>query len=75
MFGSLGSENSQFNFPHGVAVTKRGEIIVADTGNGRIQVYTLYIVTNNVFSIHQTIVYYKCYFLIGYSVVNVVYIP
>jgi DNA-binding beta-propeller fold protein YncE len=39
MFGSFGSENSQFNFPHGVAVTKQGRVIVADTGNSRIQVY------------------------------------
>ena len=38
MFGSLGTKNVQFNSPHGVAVTKHGHLVIADTGNSRIQV-------------------------------------
>ena len=38
MFGSLGSENGQFHFPRGIAVTNQDKIVIADTGNGRIQV-------------------------------------
>lgn len=38
MFGSFGSDSGQFNLPRGVAVTKEGQVMIADTGNGRIQV-------------------------------------
>ena len=38
MFGSFGSDSGQFKFPHGIAVTKEGRVMIADTGNGRIQV-------------------------------------
>ncbi|CAH1243911.1 TRIM3 [Branchiostoma lanceolatum] len=40
-FGGKGSGNGQFNNPSGVAVSSKGEIFVADSGNQRIQVFTL----------------------------------
>ncbi|XP_066298912.1 tripartite motif-containing protein 3-like [Branchiostoma lanceolatum] len=40
-FGQEGSEAGQFNHPQGVTVSEEGEIFVADTGNQRIQVFTL----------------------------------
>ncbi|XP_078575647.1 uncharacterized protein LOC144861547 [Branchiostoma floridae x Branchiostoma japonicum] len=40
-FGGKGSENEQFDYPCGVAVSDEGEIFVADRGNQRIQVFTL----------------------------------
>jgi DNA-binding beta-propeller fold protein YncE len=39
-FGSPGAANGQFNFPQGVAVDASGNIVVADTNNNRIQVFT-----------------------------------
>ena len=38
-FGSEGSKSGQFNNPQGVVVDAEGHIIVADTGNNRIQVF------------------------------------
>lgn len=38
-FGSFGSENGQFDAPRGIAVNKHKEIIVADAGNQRVQVF------------------------------------
>ncbi|CAB1333299.1 unnamed protein product, partial [Coregonus sp. 'balchen'] len=38
-FGSHGEGNGQFNAPTGVAVDTNGNIIVADWGNSRIQVF------------------------------------
>lgn len=38
-FGSNGEGNGQFNAPTGVAVDKNGNILVADWGNSRIQVF------------------------------------
>lgn len=38
-FGSHGEGNGQFNAPTGVAVDSNGNIIVADWGNSRIQVW------------------------------------
>ena len=37
-FGSNGEGNGQFNAPTGVAVDSKGNILVADWGNSRIQV-------------------------------------
>lgn len=39
-FGTLGSGKSQFNSPHGFCLGSDEEIIVADTNNHRIQVFT-----------------------------------
>jgi len=39
-FGSLGSEYGEFKQPSGVAVNSHGNIIVSDTENHRIQVFT-----------------------------------
>jgi len=38
-FGSYGSSNGQFNGPWSVACNSRGEIVVADYSNHRIQVF------------------------------------
>ena len=38
-FGSLGADDGQFSNPYSVACNLRGEIVVADTGNYRIQVF------------------------------------
>ncbi|XP_078662080.1 protein meiotic P26-like [Branchiostoma floridae x Branchiostoma belcheri] len=40
-FGGHGSGTGQFDRPLGVTVSEEGEIFVADTGNQRIQVFTL----------------------------------
>lgn len=40
-FGSPGSRDGHFQFPSGVAVTREGNIVVADTMNNRIQVRLL----------------------------------
>eukprot|EP00058_Branchiostoma_floridae_P018472 XP_002603961.1 hypothetical protein BRAFLDRAFT_71751 [Branchiostoma floridae] len=40
-FGGEGSETGQFRDPLGVTVSDEGEIFVADSGNNRIQVFTL----------------------------------
>ena len=37
-FGSNGEGNGQFNAPTGVAIDSKGNILVADWGNSRIQV-------------------------------------
>jgi len=37
--GSKGSGDGQFNYLHGVACNSRGDIIVADSGNHRVQVF------------------------------------
>ena len=39
-FGTLGSGNGQFSFPEGIAVDSSGRIIISDTGNHRVQVFT-----------------------------------
>ena len=39
-FGSEGSGEGQLNSPHGVAVDSRGNILVADNGNHRVQMFT-----------------------------------
>jgi len=38
-FGSFGSENGQFNNPYGVVVNSKGNIIVSDKNNYRIQIF------------------------------------
>jgi DNA-binding beta-propeller fold protein YncE len=38
--GGKGKEDGQFDFPRGVAVDNAGNILVADTGNGRIQKFS-----------------------------------
>jgi hypothetical protein len=38
-WGTLGTENGQFNLPTGIAVTFDGKVVVADSGNSRIQVF------------------------------------
>ena len=38
-FGSVGSEDGQFEEPYGVDVDEEGRIIVADSGNDRIEVF------------------------------------
>jgi len=38
--GGPGKENGQFNFPRGVTVDNAGNILVADTNNGRIQKFS-----------------------------------
>jgi len=38
-FGSKGSENGQFSDPYGVACNSRGDIIVAESSNHRMQVF------------------------------------
>ena len=38
-FGRHGRGNGQFNYPTGVAISPSGDIVVADTGNNRIQVF------------------------------------
>jgi hypothetical protein len=35
----MGSKEGEFNFPRGVAVSSTGNIIVADSGNNRVQVF------------------------------------
>nr|XP_006814333.1 PREDICTED: tripartite motif-containing protein 2-like [Saccoglossus kowalevskii] len=39
--GSKGDEDGQFNYPDGVALSPTGLLVVADTGNGRIQIMQL----------------------------------
>jgi len=39
-FGSLGNQSCQFNYPRGVCIANQGRIIVADTGNNRLQSFT-----------------------------------
>lgn len=38
--GGAGSEPGQFSDPRGIAIGPNGELVVADTGNNRIQVFT-----------------------------------
>jgi hypothetical protein len=38
-WGSAGRGQGQFNTPHGVAISPKGEVFVADRGNNRIQVF------------------------------------
>ena len=38
-FGSEGSETGQFNLPEGISVVNRGNVLVADRNNSRIQVF------------------------------------
>ena len=40
MFGSCGSGQGHFNYPHGVAIDSQGLVYVADSGNHRIQQFT-----------------------------------
>ncbi len=52
-FGSFGSGNGEFNNPQGIATDSKDRIIVADTGNSRVQVfepafsYTLMLLEDN----------------------------
>ena len=39
IYGSQGNLNGQFNYPSGIAIDYAGNIIVADTGNNRIQIF------------------------------------
>ncbi|HEX6791784.1 MAG TPA: NHL repeat-containing protein [Candidatus Krumholzibacteria bacterium] len=39
-FGNFGSYEGQLAAPQGIAFTPRGELLVADTGNARLQVFT-----------------------------------
>lgn len=39
-FGSTGTDNSQFNNPHGFCVGENSDIVVADTNNHRVQIFT-----------------------------------
>ena len=39
-FGEHGAECGQFNHPSGIAISPRGEIVVADYQNDRVQVFT-----------------------------------
>ena len=43
-FGSPGSRDGHFQSPSGVAVTREGDIVVADTMNNRIQVGILRVI-------------------------------
>ncbi|WP_291315002.1 tetratricopeptide repeat protein [Desulfuromonas sp.] len=38
-FGSSGSREGSFSWPKDLVVSKRGAVIVADTGNGRVQIF------------------------------------
>lgn len=38
-FGQEGAERGQFEFPNGIAVDSKGNIFVADSGNGRVQAF------------------------------------
>ena len=40
MFGDKGSKNGQFNYPWDVATNSRDQILVSDTRNHRIQLFT-----------------------------------
>ena len=40
-FGSKGSNEGQFRFPHGVAITSDNHILIADKHNHRIQMFTM----------------------------------
>jgi len=39
-FGNFGSFEGQFNAPEGIAFTPRGELLVADTGNARLEIFS-----------------------------------
>lgn len=39
-FGNFGSFEGQLNAPEGVAFTPRGELLVADTGNARLEIFS-----------------------------------
>jgi sugar lactone lactonase YvrE len=39
-FGNFGSFEGQFNAPEGIAFTPHGELLVADTGNARLELFT-----------------------------------
>ena len=38
-FGSLGSEDGKFEYPRGIGILPDGKIVVADSGNHRIQIF------------------------------------
>ena len=40
-FGSRGSGEGQFNTPHGICSDERGQLLVADNDNDRVQVFTV----------------------------------
>lgn len=39
-FGNYGTFDGQFDTPEGVSFTPRGELLVADSGNGRLQIFS-----------------------------------
>ena len=39
-FGRNGSNDGEFDYPHGIATDRKGNVYVADCGNHRIQVFT-----------------------------------
>ena len=39
-FGSKGSDDGEFNHPHGIAIGPNGKIYVSDTGNKRVQLFS-----------------------------------
>ena len=38
-FGRLGSQAGQFNYPYGISVSRKGNVLVADNSNDRVQVF------------------------------------
>ena len=38
--GTQGSENGQFNYPHGLCIDYNGDVLVADCGNNRVSVFS-----------------------------------
>ena len=63
-FGSNGEGNGQFNGPTGLAVDALDNIIVADWGNSRIQIFDQYgsflsFVNTDGFKIHGPQVFYR----------------
>ena len=39
-FGSQGSDDGEFNYPHGIAIAPNGNIYVSDTCNKRVQIFS-----------------------------------